>query len=108
MIEKFQRAVAGVRRRKMKATTRKKLQNMAHATKNVVSMCFMTAVALTQEVVGEPVNDLWTCCSGAGVGPDEERPDLLEIFAGKGRIFRAFEAAGLAVLPAGIFSMDRI
>ena len=99
--EKFRRAVAGVRRRKMKATTRKKLQNMARATKNVISMCFMTAVALTQEVVGEPANDLWTCCSGARVAPeaDEERPDLLEIFAGKGRISRTFEAAGLAVLP---------
>ncbi|CAJ1358333.1 unnamed protein product, partial [Effrenium voratum] len=84
--EKFQRAVAGVRRRKMQATTRKKLQNMARTTKNVVSMCFMTAIALTQEVV------------------DEEHPDLLEIFAGKGRISRTFEAAGLAVLLLELYA----
>ena len=99
--EKYRRAVAGVRSRKMKATARKKLQCMARATRSVVSLCFMTVLGFAQEVVGEPINDLWTCCSGAWVVPDgdEERPDLLEIFAGKGRISRTFEAAGLTVLP---------
>lgn len=101
-----QKAVRGMRRRRLEGSTRKKVMGVAGKLFGVLACCVSTVGSMAQEIVAEPIkdvvevfkdsNDIYV--ANVGERGDAQRADLLEIFAGHGNLSGAFAEARRGVL----------
>lgn len=101
-----QRAIQGIRKRKLKQTTRKKLVGMAKKLCSVLVACTLAVGSAAHEAVVEPARDLaavFSSTHGSHTDRGEgdlhaDRADLLEVFAGSANMSAAFAGARKKVM----------
>ena len=91
-----QMARRGQHRRKVEASTKKKLYHMGSKLFQVLLACACTMGGIAEEVLAEPIKDLWHATGLASVG--STRVHCLELFAGEAEISSAFARRGLGVM----------
>ena len=91
-----QKAVRGIRARKMKPSVRKKIYGMSKQLCSVLLTCAVAVGGIAEEVLGEPLEDLWAVFQASH--HHQERPACLEVFAGDCAISSAFAAKRMGVL----------
>jgi len=89
-----QRARDGAHKRKINASTRRKLHHMGKQVMSVLFTCALAVGSMAEEIVMETFNTAWVTVRG----PMEYRADCLELFAGEHEISAAFARAKMAVL----------
>ena len=85
-----QKACDGQRRRKMNASTRRKLQHMGGQLCQVLLACAAAVGSFAEEVFVEPAQDLWTCFASQSHHTSSPSVRCLELFAGEAEISKAF------------------
>lgn len=89
-----QRAREGAYKRRINASTRRKLHHMGKQVMSVLFTCALAVGSMAEEMVMETFNTAWVTMRG----PMEYRADCLELFAGEHEISAAFARAKMAVL----------
>ena len=97
---KKEKAREGIRRRRLAAAgPGKHVRRGAHLVWQAFTICCATVLSHAAEIVAEPAGDLWAVFQSRHVDADEEGcADLLELFAGKAHISKAFAQHRMSVL----------